>query len=101
MKNYSKKYRYGSIIELNGKRLKGFSARITLGYDNKGYPIYHFLGTFEEELDAHLCLRDYNNKPFGIYISEEKYKKISGTRIDVYNTKRSIPDEHFSISLDF
>lgn len=76
MKNYNKKYRYGSIIELKGKRLKGFAARITIGYNEKGYPIYHFLGTFEEELDTHLCLRDYNNKPFDIYVSEEKYKKI-------------------------
>lgn len=47
-----------------------------IGYNSKGYPEYHFLDYFEDELDAYLCIREYNNKPYDIYIDEEKYSKI-------------------------
>lgn len=47
-----------------------------IGYNSKGYPEYHFLDYFEDELDAYLCIREYNNKPYDIYVDEKKYSKI-------------------------
>lgn len=47
-----------------------------VGYDCEGYPVYHFLGYFEEDFDAYLCIREYDNKHYDIYIDEEKYKNI-------------------------
>lgn len=71
-----RKYKYGSVIRLSGNRLNPYGARLTMGYNKNGYPVYYFLGFFEEELDAHICLRDYNNKPYDIYVKEEIYNKV-------------------------
>lgn len=71
-----RKYKYGSVIKLSGNRLNPYGARITIGYNVNGYPVYYFLGFFEEELDAHICLRDYNNTPYNIYVKEEIYNKV-------------------------
>lgn len=67
---------YGSIVKLKGKRTEPFAVRITLGYDKKGFPIYEFLDTFTEELDAELCRRDYSRNPYDIVISHQKFEKI-------------------------
>lgn len=71
-----RKYKYGSVIKLSGNRLNPYGARITIGYNVNGYPVYYFLGFFEEELDAHICLRDYNNTPYNIYVKERIYNKV-------------------------
>lgn len=71
-----RKYKYGSVIKLSGNRLNPYGARITIGYNVNGYPVYYFLSFFEEELDAHICLRDYNNTPYNIYVKEEIYNKV-------------------------
>ena len=71
-----RKYKYGSVIKLSGNRLNPYGARITIGYNVNGYPVYYFLGFFEEELDAHIYLRDYNNTPYNIYVKEEIYNKV-------------------------
>lgn len=75
-KTINKKYKYGSVVHLKGRRLASWGARITLGYNINGYPVYYFLGYYEEEIDAHLCLRNYNNNPYEIFIDFEKYNKI-------------------------
>lgn len=67
---------YGSIVKLKGERAEPYAVRLTLGYDSKGFPVYEFLDTFEEELDAELCRRDYSRNPYDIFISHEKFKKI-------------------------
>lgn len=67
---------YGSIVKLTGKRTEPYAVRMTLGYDNKGYPIYEFLDTFSEELDAELCRRDYCKNPYNIVIEHDKFIKI-------------------------
>ncbi len=74
-KNESKRI-YGSIIKLGGKRTEPFTVRLTLGYDNKGFPVYEFLDTFSNELDAELCRRDYSQNPYDIVIAHEKYSRI-------------------------
>lgn len=71
-----RKYKYGSVIKLSGNRLNPYGARLTIGYNENGYPVYYFLGFFDEELDAHICLRDYNNTPYDIYVKEEIYNKV-------------------------
>lgn len=75
-KTINKKYKYGSIVFLKGNRLASWGARITLGYNISGYPVYHFLGYYEEEIDAHMCLRNYNCNPCDIFIEARKYNSI-------------------------
>lgn len=71
-----KKWKYGSKIFVNDGRSKPWLARLNLGYDVKGNPIPHVLGSFEDELDCILCLRNYTNEPYEIFISEKQYNKI-------------------------
>ena len=52
-------------------------ARLTVGYSENGFPVYYYLGYFEEDLDAILCLREYNNKPYNLYLDSNKYNKIA------------------------
>lgn len=56
--------------------LDHIGARLTLGYNKKGYPVYYFLDFFEEELDAHICLRDFNNKSYDLRAKKQVYDKI-------------------------
>lgn len=67
---------YGSIVKLNGKRAEPFGVRLTLGYNEKGYPVYEFLDTFDNELDAELCRREYSKNPYDLIINHEKYISI-------------------------
>lgn len=67
----------GSAIFLNGNnREKQWGARITIGKDINGTAIRHFIGFFENELDALVCLENYHKEPSPIYIKEEKYNRI-------------------------
>ena len=66
----------GSVVFLGKGRREPYCARITLGYNSNGYPIYHTLGTFEEELDALICLKEFNNHPYDIVLTKEKYDNI-------------------------
>ena len=83
----------GSAIYLGDGRRNPWGARITLGWDNEGHVIRHFLGFFPIKLDALLCLRDYQKNPKPIYISEEKYKKLrsisKGVRSQIIVKKES------------
>ena len=66
----------GSAIYLGAKRKNPWGARITLGWDENGKVIRHFLGFFATKLDALLCLQDFNKNPMKIYIPEDKYNRI-------------------------
>lgn len=66
----------GSAIFLGPGRYEPWGARISLGKDCKGRYIYHFLGTFSNELEALVCLENYHKNPTPIYIKSEKYNKI-------------------------
>lgn len=67
---------YGTIVKLSGKRIEPFGVRLTIGYDQKGYPVYEFLDTFNSILSAELCRMNYSQNPYNLIISHEKYEKI-------------------------
>lgn len=67
---------YGSVVKLSGKRSNPYAVRLAIGYDCNGYAVYEFLDTFDNELDAELCRREYSKNPYNLYIKEEKFKKI-------------------------
>lgn len=72
-----KKWNYGTKVFVKDGRKKPWLARLNLGYDSNGYPITHILDSFEDELDCILCLRQYSNSPYDIYIDKTKYNKIT------------------------
>ena len=65
----------GSIIFLGKNRYKAWAARIVIGKDEFGRPIYHDIEKFENEVDALVFLENYYKNPTPIYIKKEKFNK--------------------------
>ena len=63
------------LIQVNGRQ-KPWGAKITIGKDINGRNIYHFIDTFESELEALVCLENYHKQPTPLYIKEDKYNRI-------------------------
>ena len=57
------------LIQVLGRR-KPWGAKITIGKDINGKSIYHFIDTFETELEALVCLENYHDNPTQLYIKE-------------------------------
>lgn len=66
----------GSAVYLGNNRNKPWGARITIGKDINGVAVRHFIGTFETELEALVCLENYHKKPSAVYIKEDIYNRI-------------------------
>lgn len=54
---------YGSVVKLKGNRRRPFVARKTIGFNDKGYPIYKPIGYYEERKEAMYALAAYNTNP--------------------------------------
>ena len=66
----------GCVAYFGDGRRKPYGAKITIGKDINGKSIFHFIDTFEEYLDALVCLETYHKAPYPLYIKEEKYNRI-------------------------
>jgi site-specific recombinase XerD len=81
---------YGGIVKLSGNRRRPYMIRKTVGWNDKGYPIYKAIGYTETREEALILLADYNKSPYdldtkAITVSEvyEKWieiQEISGRR---------------------
>lgn len=57
---------YGSVIKLSGNRRRPYMARVTVGWNDKGQPIYKALDYFAQREDALVCLAKYHDEPFNL-----------------------------------
>jgi len=86
----------GSVVYLGSNRAKPWGARITIGKDENGKNIFHYLDFFETELDTIVCLENYHREPYSISVEESKYNsivffpKVPYPIISVKNPKRDI-----------
>lgn len=76
MKFKKRKNGMGSVVYLGKGRYQPWAARITVGKDMNGLPIYYDIDTFENELDALVFLENYHKNPTSLYIKEDKYNRI-------------------------
>lgn len=67
----------GCATYLGNGRRKPWGAKITIGKDINGKNIYHFINTFETQLEALVCLENYHKNPTPLYIKEDKYNRIA------------------------
>lgn len=74
----------GSAIYLGDNRDKPWGARITIGKDINGVAIRHFIDTFKTQLEALVCLENYHNNPYPLYIKDDKYNRIVTFPINPY-----------------
>ncbi len=57
---------YGSVVKLSGKRRKPFAVRKTVGFNEKGYPIYKAIGYTRTRQEGLVLLAEYNKAPWNI-----------------------------------
>ena len=66
----------GSVVFLGKGRYKPYAARLVVGKDIEGKPIYLDIDTFETELDALVCLENYRKAPTPLKIKNARYERI-------------------------
>lgn len=67
---------FGSVVKLSGNRRRPFGARVTLGFDVRGYPQYKFLSYHEKREDALMALADYNRNPYDVEAAKITMKEL-------------------------
>ena len=67
----------GSVVYLGKGRYNPYAARLVVGRDIEGKPIYLDIDTFETELDALVCLENYRKNPTPLKIKKTRYERIS------------------------
>jgi integrase len=67
---------YGSVFKLRGHRRRPYCARKTDGYDEKGYPIYKFIGYYAKREEALMALAEYNRNPYDINLAKITMRQL-------------------------
>lgn len=57
---------YGSVTKLSGNRRRPFWVRKTVGWNEKGYPIYETIGYCASREEGNMLLAEYNRNPYDI-----------------------------------
>lgn len=55
---------YGSIYKLSGNRRRPYAVRKTVGFNDKGQPLYKFIGYYETREEALIQLAMFNKNPY-------------------------------------
>ena len=56
----------GSVYKLSGKRSNPWAVRVTTGWNEKGHPIYKFIGYYHTYEEANKVLTEYNKSPYSL-----------------------------------
>lgn len=67
---------YGSVVKLSGNRRNPFTVRKTIGWNDKGHPIYDTIGYFPTREDGMIALAEYNKNPFDINSSKITFEEL-------------------------
>lgn len=67
---------YGSVVKLSGNRRNPFCARKTVGWNEKGQPIYKPVGYYKTRQEAMIALAEYNRNPYDIDLSKITMKEL-------------------------
>lgn len=57
---------YGSVVKLSGNRRRPYAVRKTVGWNEKGHPIYKTLGYCKTRKEGNILLAEYNKQPWDI-----------------------------------
>ena len=57
---------YGSVVKLSGNRRNPYAVRKTIGFNEKGHPIYVFIGYTPTREEGLVMLAKYNSNPYSL-----------------------------------
>lgn len=61
---------YGSVVKLSGNRRNPFTVRKTLGWNDKGHPVYQTIGYYPTREAGMIALAEYNKSPWDIDVEK-------------------------------
>ena len=83
---------YGSVVKLSGNRRRPYVARKTVGWNDKGHPIYKAIGYYADKKEAMIALANYNHSPWNLDRANltldelfELWKEHKGSRLGTHN----------------
>lgn len=80
---------YGTVVKLSGSRRNPYAVRKTIGFNNKGYPIYKSIGYAPTREQGLIMLAEYNRNPYDINLQKitvkEVYERWSDRAVDKMN----------------
>ena len=76
---------YGTVAKLSGNRRRPFVIRKTIGWDDRGYPIYLTVGYTATREAGLILLAQYNNEPWNI----EKEKTTLEELFELWKEKKA------------
>lgn len=79
--------RQGSVYKLSGTRSKPWTARKTVGKNEKGQPKYKYIGYYRTKTEAMNALMEYNKSPYSL--NGELLKDIYERFFESYKEKRA------------
>lgn len=77
---------YGSVTKLSGNRRKPYWIKKTVGWNEKGHPIYKTIGYAETREEGNIMLAMYNHDPWNV----DKAKITLRELFDLWKEKKSI-----------
>ena len=81
---------YGSVVKLSGNRRRPYAVRKTVGFNDKGHPIYLCLGYTESREEGMILLAKYNSDPFNISDRNITVRELFDRWYSVYHKKMSL-----------
>ena len=57
---------YGSVVKLSGNRRNPYSVRKTVGWSDKGFPVYRTIGYYATREAGLIALAEYNRCPYDV-----------------------------------
>lgn len=103
---------YGSVYKLSGKRRHPWAARKTVGWNDKGQPMYLYVGYYSTRSEALNALARYNDHPFEkgsdqytlaeIYDkwSAKKYEEVSHSNVTGYKAAWKLAEPIKDMKMD-
>lgn len=67
---------YGSVVKLSGNRRNPFCVRKTVGWNDKGHPIYTVIGYYPTRKDGMIALAEYNNNEYDVDMRKKTMKEL-------------------------
>ena len=68
--------RFGSVTKLSGTRRNPFWVRKTIGWNDKGHPIYQTIGYVKTREEGFIMLSEFNNEPWDIDANKLTFKEL-------------------------
>lgn len=67
---------YGTVVKLSGNRRNPFAVRKTIGWNEKGHPIYQTIGYYPTRQAGMIALAEYNRCPYDVDATKITMKEL-------------------------